>query len=143
MFEGSGVREMVLFLVGLNGSVLLRLFCGGIVSWFSAETRWAPMLGVRKSDEVPEHKSQVHESQELRKGDKESPKACTRLKSHESFYTCPRASFYREMKGFYIPKIPSKLRNIPSVNMYMNVFYIPWFAELISYIYKLATSSHV
>jgi hypothetical protein len=55
--------------------------------------------GVRKSDEVPEHKSQEHESQELRKGDKESPKACTRLKSCEPFYTCPHAPFYREMKG--------------------------------------------
>jgi hypothetical protein len=57
--------------------------------------------GVRKSDEVPKHKSQIHESQELRKGDKEdkeSPKACTRLKSRESFYTCPRAPFYRETK---------------------------------------------
>jgi hypothetical protein len=28
------------------------------------------------------------------------------------------------------------------VNMYMNVFYITWFAGLISYIYKPATSSH-
>jgi hypothetical protein len=37
---------------------------------------------------------------------------------------------------FYIPKIPSDPRNIPSVNMYMNVFYI-------SYIYKSATSSHI
>jgi hypothetical protein len=44
---------------------------------------------------------------------------------------------------FYIPKIPSNLRNIPSVNMYMNVFYISWFAGLISYIYKPATSLHV
>jgi hypothetical protein len=44
---------------------------------------------------------------------------------------------------FYIPKIPLNLRNIPSVNMYMNVFYILWFAGLISYIYKSATSSHV
>jgi hypothetical protein len=26
--------------------------------------------------------------------------------------------------------------------MYMNFFYIPWFTRLISYIYKLATSSH-
>jgi hypothetical protein len=46
-------------------------------------------------------------------------------------------------RDFYIPKIPSNLRNIPSVNMYMNVFYIPWFAGLISYIYKPTTCSHV
>jgi hypothetical protein len=37
---------------------------------------------------------------------------------------------------FYILKVPSNIRNIPNVNSYMNVFYI-------SYIYKLATSSHV
>jgi hypothetical protein len=36
---------------------------------------------------------------------------------------------------FYIPKVPSNTRNIPNVNSYMNVIYI-------SYIYKLATSSH-
>jgi hypothetical protein len=58
------------------------------------------MLGVRKSDGVPEHESmeQTHESHE-EIGDKESPKACTRLKSCESLYTCPRAPFYRETKG--------------------------------------------
>jgi hypothetical protein len=33
------------------------------------------------------------------KGDKESPKDCSHLKSCESFYTCPRAPFYRETKG--------------------------------------------
>jgi hypothetical protein len=33
------------------------------------------------------------------RGDKESPKDCLSLKSCESFYTCPRAPFYREMKG--------------------------------------------
>jgi hypothetical protein len=32
----------------------LDFFCGGIVSCFSAETRWAPMLGgIRKSGWVP------------------------------------------------------------------------------------------
>jgi hypothetical protein len=50
--------------------------------------------------------------------------------------------FIGRQRDFYIPKIPSNLGNIPSVNMYMNVFYIPWFAGLISYIYKPATSSH-
>jgi hypothetical protein len=33
--------------------------------------------------------------------------------------------FIWRRRDFYIPKTPSKLRNIPSVNMYMNVFYIP------------------
>jgi hypothetical protein len=30
--------------------------------------------------------------------------------------------FIGRRKDFYIPRIPSNLRNIPSVNMYMNVF---------------------
>jgi hypothetical protein len=134
---------VVLFLIGLSGSVLLRsLLRWHLELFFGWNTVGANVGGVRKSDEVPEHKSQEHKSQELRKGDKESPKAFTHLKSCEPFYTCPRVPFYRETKGFYIPKIPSNLGNIPSVNMYMNVFYIPWFAGLISYIYKSTTSSH-
>jgi hypothetical protein len=32
--------------------------------------------------------------------------------------------FIGRRRDFYVPKIPSNLRNIPSVNMYMNVFYI-------------------
>jgi hypothetical protein len=43
--------------------------------------------------------------------------------------------FIGRRRDFYIPKIPSDPRNIPSVNMYMNVFYT-------SCIYKPATSSH-
>jgi hypothetical protein len=33
--------------------------------------------------------------------------------------------FIGRRRDFYIPKIPSNPGNIPSVNMYMNVFYIP------------------
>jgi hypothetical protein len=43
--------------------------------------------------------------------------------------------FIGRWRDFYIPKIPSDPRNIPSVNMYMNVFYS-------SYIYKPATNLH-
>jgi hypothetical protein len=63
--------------------------------------------GSKKSEGIPEHKSfeQEHKSRkEL--GDKESPKACTRLKSCESLYTCPRAPFYRETKGLLHSKYP-------------------------------------
>jgi hypothetical protein len=69
------------------------------------------------------------------RGDKESAKDCSNLKSCESFYTCPRAPFIGRWRDFYIPKVPSNPRNITNVNTYMNVFYI-------SYIYKPATSSH-
>jgi hypothetical protein len=44
--------------------------------------------------------------------------------------------FIGRRRDFYIPNVPSNLRNIPNVNTYMNVF-------CISYIYKSATSSHV
>jgi hypothetical protein len=102
-----------------------------------------PLLGVQKWEGVPEHESfkskcAIHE----RQGDKESPKVCTHLKSCEPLYTCPRAPFIETQKDFYIPKLPSNLENIPSVNMYKNALYIPWFTGLISYIYKFATSSH-
>jgi hypothetical protein len=43
--------------------------------------------------------------------------------------------FIGRRRDFYIPKTPSRSKNIPNVNTYMNVFYI-------SYIYKPATSSH-
>jgi hypothetical protein len=33
--------------------------------------------------------------------------------------------FIWRRRDFYIPKIPSNVRNIPSVNIYMNVFYKP------------------
>jgi hypothetical protein len=33
--------------------------------------------------------------------------------------------FIGKRRDFYIPKIPSNLGNIPNVNMYRNVFYIP------------------
>jgi hypothetical protein len=33
--------------------------------------------------------------------------------------------FIGRRRNFYIPRIPSNLKNIPSVNTYMNVFYIP------------------
>jgi hypothetical protein len=84
------------------------------------------LLGVQKSEGVPEHKS--YESKYAiyeRQGDKESPKACTHLKSCEPLYMCPRAPFYRDTKGILHSRLPSNLGNIPSVNMDKNVFYIP------------------
>jgi hypothetical protein len=33
--------------------------------------------------------------------------------------------FIGRRRDFYIPRLPSNLENIPSVNMYINVFYIP------------------
>jgi hypothetical protein len=51
-------------------------------------------------------------------------------------FTCALAPpFIGRRRDFYIPKTPSSSKNILNVNAYMNVFFI-------SYIYKLATSSH-
>jgi hypothetical protein len=63
------------------------------------------MLGVSENpDKIPEHKRKVYVNVQVRstddaRGDKESPKDCSCLKSCEPFYTCPRASFSRETKG--------------------------------------------
>jgi hypothetical protein len=101
------------------------------------------LLGVRKSDGVPEHKipEQTLESKN-NEGGQGIPKVYLRLKSCEPFTCALEPPFIERRMDFYIPRLPSNLENIPSVNMYMNVFYIPWFAELISYIYKPSTSSH-
>jgi hypothetical protein len=84
------------------------------------------------SDGIPEHRSariqNVRTFKSRMQFTKEETKNLPKI-AHTSkvvsFYTCPRAPFYRETKGLFIPKIPSELENIPSVNMYTNVFYIP------------------
>jgi hypothetical protein len=59
-------------------------------------------------------------------------------------FTCAlEPPFIGRRRDFYILRLSSKLNNILSVNMYKNVFYTQWFTELISHIYKLATSSHL
>jgi hypothetical protein len=71
------------------------------VSCFAAETTvGANVGGVQKSSGVLEHKipEQMHEGYE-KVGDKESPKACTRLRSCASLYTCPWIPFYRKIRG--------------------------------------------
>jgi hypothetical protein len=80
--------------------------------------------GSEKSDGVPEHKSQeqVHESYE------EETKNLRNLvfasKVVNPFTRALVPPFIGRRRDFYIPKIPSNLGNIPSVNMYINVFYI-------------------
>jgi hypothetical protein len=82
---------------------------------FQLKPRWVPMLGVWKSDGVPEHKGREQERRSHeRRGDKESLKACTRLKSCESLYTCPRAPFYRETKGLLHSEITLESREYSS-----------------------------
>jgi hypothetical protein len=63
------------------------------------------------------------------------PKTAQASKVVSPFTRALAPPFIGRRRDFYIPKVPSNSRNIPNVNTYMNVFYVP-------YIYKLATSSH-
>jgi hypothetical protein len=112
--------------------------CVSVCKRLRGDVRLDVVGGVRKLKGIPKHESYettcaIHE----RQGDKESPKVCTRFKSCVSLYTCPRAPFIGRRRDFYIPRLPSNLRNILSVNMYTNVFYIHRFTGLISYITSL------
>jgi hypothetical protein len=123
------------------GMFFLDLFRGGIVGCFSAETRWAPMLGgIRKSGQNPRTQEKgMHkcssENHRMQEDTKNLLKIAHASKVVSPFTRALAPPFIGRRRDFYIPKIPSNLRNIPNVNTYMNVFYI-------SYIYKPATSSH-
>jgi hypothetical protein len=116
------------------GVLFFDLLCGGIVSCFSAEPRWAPMLGVSEvSDGIPEHKRTRTQSERTFKSrtqfTKEEtnnlPKSVHASKVVNPFTRALAPPFIGRRRDFYIPKIPSNPRNIPNVNMYMNVLYIP------------------
>jgi hypothetical protein len=122
------------------GMFFFDLFCGGIVSCFSAETRRVPMLGgTRKFGWNPrtrvEGKSKRSSTQLTQEETKNLLKTTQTSKVVNPFTRALTPPFIGRRRDFYIPKTPSSLKNISSVNMYMNVFYI-------SYIYKPATSSH-
>jgi hypothetical protein len=133
----------------LSGNVLL-----GPLMWWHREMffDWnhggRQCWGVRKSDGVPEHKNhewesrtKAHRSQKAgRQGISESLCSPQKLWIPLHVPLCPL--FLGRWRDFYIPILPSDLRNIPNVNTYKNVFYILWFAGLIPYIYKPATCSH-
>jgi hypothetical protein len=134
---------MVLFLVCLSWNVLL----GPLLWWhrelfFGWNTVGANVAGVSENpDKITEQKRRKSTNVLVKitndaRGDKESPKNRSCIKSCEPLYTCPRAPFIGRRRDFYISKMPFNLRNIPNVNSYIDVFYI-------SYMYKPATSSHV
>jgi hypothetical protein len=102
------------------------------------------MLGGPKSDEVPEHGSHERKcATRERWGDKESPKACTCIKSCEPLYTCPCAPFYRETKGLLHSENTLESREYFQREHVHKRLLHPVIYGLISYIYKLATSSHL
>jgi hypothetical protein len=81
--------------------------------------------GSEELDGIPEHKSQeqVHESYDQET--KNLGKLVLASKVVNRFTCAPAPPFIGRRRNFYIPNIPSNIRNIPSVNTYMNVFYIP------------------
>jgi hypothetical protein len=119
----------------------LDLLCGGIVSCFSAETQWAPMLGgIRKPGWDPQTQEKGiwkrSGTQMMQEETKNLLKTAHASKVVNAFTCALAPPFIGRWRDFYIPKVPSNLDNIPNVNTYMNILYI-------SYIYKPATSSHV
>jgi hypothetical protein len=101
------------------------------------------LLGVRKSDGVPEHKIPELMCESSKEMKTRNPrKSVLASKVVNPFTRALVPPFIRRRRDFYIPRLPSNLKNIRSVNMYTNVFYIPWFEGIISHIYKSVTSSH-
>jgi hypothetical protein len=97
--------------------------------------------GVRKSEGISEHNVPWEANESKTKRGQRIPDVLA-SKVVNPFTRALRPPFIGRRRDFYIPRSPSNLENIPSVNTYMNVFYIPWFAELISHIYKPATCTH-
>jgi hypothetical protein len=126
------------------GTLFLDFFCGGIVSCFLAETTMGANVGGFENQKGPPNKRVTKESVLYMK-DRETKnlwKSVLTSKVVNSFTRALAPPFIGKRRDFYIPRLPSNLGNIPSVNMYTNVLCIPWFMGLMSYIYKPAISSH-
>jgi hypothetical protein len=112
-----------------------------ILSTGNASLFGGVLLGVsEKPDGIPEHEREIEQQARSR--------AVTMQKETEKLSVVAQISkvmnplhvpshppFIRRRRDFDIPKTPSRSKNIPNVNTYMNVFFI-------SYIYKPATSSY-
>jgi hypothetical protein len=140
---------MVLFLICLSWNVLLRPLLWWhrelIFDWntVGANVGGYPKIRIRSPNTREESvQTPTSEAQMTQEETKNPLKTAPASKVINPFTRALAHPFIGRRRDFYIVKIPSNLGNIPSVNMYMNVFCIPWFAGLISYIYKPATSSH-
>jgi hypothetical protein len=100
--------------------------------------------GVRKSDRIPNTRFHSEGMKvRTREGTKNPRKSVSASKDVNPFTRALEPPFIGRRRDFYIPRLPSNLKNIRGVNMYMNVFYISWFTGLISHNYKPATYSHL
>jgi hypothetical protein len=126
------------------GLFFLDFFYGGIVSCFSAETTVGANVGGSENwMESPNTRVTNKCTQVTKKGEtKNFGKLVLASKVVNPFKRALVPPFIGRRRDFYISRLPSNLGNILNVNTYMKVFYIPWFAGLISYIYKPANSSH-
>jgi hypothetical protein len=100
------------------------------------------VLGVWKSEGVPRTQESRTSARKSWRGDKESLKACTRLKSCESLYTCPHAPFYREMKRLLHSEITLESREYSSCEHIQECTLHPVICGANFIHYKSATSSH-
>jgi hypothetical protein len=86
------------------------------------------VFGVPKSVRIPEHKSLEHMNKSTRVAkSKETKNLLKSAHVSKVVHLSTRAlapPFIGRQRDFYIPKLPLNLKNISSVNMYMNVFYI-------------------
>jgi hypothetical protein len=82
------------------GIFFLDLFCGGIVSCFSAETTVGTNVGGPKIGWIPRTRESRKKARNSRKTGRQ--RISESLHSPQKLwilYTCPRAPFYRETKG--------------------------------------------
>jgi hypothetical protein len=136
---GDRVAVLNVFLYQTGGST-----CNSKFRSFQFHSRIWKLLGSKKSVGVPKHKVyEVQRAIQLRRETKNLQKSALTSKVVNPFTRADAPPFIGRRMDFYLPTIPSNLGNIPNVNMYTNIFYIPWFTGLILYIYKLATSSHL
>jgi hypothetical protein len=105
----------------------LDFFCGGIVSYFSAETTMGTNVGGFENQiGSPNTRFQnKHTKVRAKEGTRNPQKSVLASKVVNPFTRTLEPPFIRRRRDFYIPRLPSNLENIPSVNMYMNAFYIP------------------
>jgi hypothetical protein len=96
------------------------------VSCFSAETTVGANVGGSENqmgspNKIPEQKPESRN----REGTRNPRKSILVSKVVNPFTCALEPPFIGRRREFYIPRLPSNLENIPSVNTYMNVFYIP------------------
>jgi hypothetical protein len=96
------------------------------VSCFSAETTFNANVGGSENQmESPNTRFQKKCGKvRQREGTKIPPKSVLVSKVVNPFTRALEPPFIGRRRDFYILRLPSNLKNIPSVNIYKNVFYI-------------------